>query len=453
MSGGLHNAARVIPRSGLFLGWGRHRRPLLGAGFESLPRGRVGTWTAVLPSENVARRLRPGTLSEAVNRAAALAIASGDVVELSRFVGLAGDLPVVQLVADVVPVRVAPHKSVNLASPTGTAARQFDGLVTWAVKQFEEVIGPAMTKAERDAKRVLARALEGEFKGNAERFAKELTAGLELPEGVADRVGVTFTKTGKTMSEAGRKRAKRAYDLEIATAFKQPDTDALGAMADGFADWSVNWHKGLSASEAARVQGIVESGLADGLSPEVIGKELTTAAGQTGRAVTNYWTTTAYAWMGRSRSMGLLYSFRDAAIETFVVDAVLDEDTTEQCRYLHGKVVQVGATISSMESANDTLGDGDVEGFKAANPFLRMDGNTIVTDPGPGGTPQAVATVRQPGFGTADSVGRYTPQMAPGKFPEAGIGPPPYHHRCRSTIVPNIEGVSVPVKPVPAGGA
>ncbi len=118
--------------------------------------------------------------------------------------------------------------------------------------------------------------------------------------------------------------------------------------------------------------------------------------------------------------------------------AVLDEKTTDICRFLDGKFINVSDSLGMLERLEGVT---DPDQVKTDNPWLSTgtdsDGRYIRIKY-PDGREILVARVERSGVGTADDRGEYSESLRMDELQVLGIGPPPYHANCRSTITPVI---------------
>lgn len=140
----------------------------------------------------------------------------------------------------------------------------------------------------------------------------------------------------------------------------------------------------------------------------------------------------------RARTYTQLGAFDEAGIERYRFDAILDEVTSEACRFLHGKVFTVERAIDRFRSV-ERARDPDV--IRDAQPFVQVgtdrEGNQVLFYER-GDRRRAVAQVDEPAVGTRDEVGRYSRALSPTQLEAAGVTVPPIHGRCRSTIVAEV---------------
>ena len=201
-------------------------------------------------------------------------------------------------------------------------------------------------------------------------------------------------------------------------------TDEYKRRIDGFRE------------EAGR---IVSEGVERGAGRAEIRDKLEAAAqGKIAGRSSAYWEVVAGAFIGRGRSFSQLSSYSEAGIERYRIEAVLDEVTTETCRYLDGKVFSVGGGLRLFE-AEESLST--PEEIKIAQPWIRerRDPKTgqihLVANKGEAGFVK-IATVERSGFGRQDDRGKFSGGKTSDELLDVGVGFPPYHGLCRTTTVP-----------------
>lgn len=193
----------------------------------------------------------------------------------------------------------------------------------------------------------------------------------------------------------------------------------------------VDHHSELARETVAR-------GLEQGLGRDEIARDLRVAFGSRIVRGPGYYDVVAGAYMNRARTYSSLLTFQDAGVETYVFEAVLDEVTTDICRFYHG---QTFSTSNGIESMDRVLALEDPEAIVDENPWLR-------TGRDAGGTRSIfferddrrtrVAQIDRSGVGTRDDTGSYSRAMTPRQLEAAGIPYPPLHGRCRSAIVADV---------------
>jgi hypothetical protein len=129
-------------------------------------------------------------------------------------------------------------------------------------------------------------------------------------------------------------------------------------------------------------------------------------------------------------------SYAEAGVRQYRIEAVLDEQTTNICRYLHGKTFSVADALRRFDRIEQLE---DPEAIKQAMPWVReaQDRDTgrtrLYVDGGAGRTD--IAEVTRSAMGTRDDRGDFRPLVSDAILSDMGIGYPPYHGLCRSTTL------------------
>jgi SPP1 gp7 family putative phage head morphogenesis protein len=181
-----------------------------------------------------------------------------------------------------------------------------------------------------------------------------------------------------------------------------------------------------SLSRDARL--MVARGLEQGFDNITIGRDLAQRLGpQVAGRSTHYYRTVANIYAQRARTYGHLRTFQEGGIQRFKYQAVLDKNTTEQCRFLHGQVFQVQAALDLYQQISEL---DDPQGIKDIAPFMQTgrdnSGNQILYFKR-GSERVNVARVVKPGFGKIDQRGTYSRAMSPNQLESNGISAPPLH--------------------------
>lgn len=184
---------------------------------------------------------------------------------------------------------------------------------------------------------------------------------------------------------------------------------------------------------------VVASGVERGLGRDDIVQELSMGMGRAAFDQSrDYWEMVSMVFANRARTFTQLGAFDEAGIGHYRFDAVLDEATSEACRFMHGKVFTVGRAI---ERVRRVEGARDPEAIRDMQPFVQVgvdgDGSQVLfyerSD-----RRRAIAQVDEPALGARDEVGQYSRALSPVQLEAAGVTVPPIHGRCRSTIVAEV---------------
>jgi hypothetical protein len=150
------------------------------------------------------------------------------------------------------------------------------------------------------------------------------------------------------------------------------------------------------------ISSIVEKGLEEGLGRLDVAadlKDFFDGYPGVGNKPESYWNIVSSSGMSRSRHFGSVQGYVDAKIVNLVVMAVMDERTSEICREMNGRRIPVARAV---EQRDQMMAAKDPEDVKAIAPWPKL---------------EAIQ-----GKSTEDIMAQ-------------GVRMPPYHGRCRTTVV------------------
>lgn len=204
------------------------------------------------------------------------------------------------------------------------------------------------TAAQR--RRLVAQALEAAGRGTS-----TIVRAVAAPFGEAADEVVSATRAGV-----------RQHGLRIAADFNALDRRITRHVVRTQANFVRDEYDRRLDTLGEEARRIVAEGLEAGLGREDIAADIQRAAEHA--LVTRpafYWEVVAGAFIANGRSLAQVSAFAEAGIQRYVIEAVLDEVTTETCRFLHGKVFSVGDAIKRFERIEDMERPEDL---KAAQP-------------------------------------------------------------------------------------
>jgi hypothetical protein len=147
----------------------------------------------------------------------------------------------------------------------------------------------------------------------------------------------------------------------------------------------------------------------------------------------------AGAFIGNGRSYSQMSNYAEAGITRYLIEAVLDERTTEICRYLHGKVFEVGDALRRFDALDRLTRPEDV---KDVQPWVRettdSESGRRVLYVSRGGVRTPIVEVTRSGVGAVDDRGEHGRAVTNRELMDLGVGFPPYHGLCRTTTVPEV---------------
>ena len=221
----------------------------------------------------------------------------------------------------------------------------------------------------------------------------------------------------------------------ISSSFQVKDKRAAQLIGRHHSFWVRDAHGRIAADASAKARAILQQGILEGVDRRELARRLRS---MTVKALRQEWyyETAAANLVGRARSYSQGRVYEEAGIEAFRIQAVLDDRTTHTCEFLHNKILPV---TRSMDRIRATLASPNPETVLTTQPFTTEDNEGIYIEI-PGQPARQLAEVSVPSSGASPygPSGVYHSRLSPSDLVDAGIGFPPYHHRCRTTTVPVI---------------
>jgi SPP1 gp7 family putative phage head morphogenesis protein len=273
---------------------------------------------------------------------------------------------------------------------------------------------------------------------------EEMNAAIDAIRSITNDVGKvvmpsvseTFRITGGRTMAATRESAIRRFGFTIDTSLAQRDL-AAERWIRSLNTLFVRDAYGVRADDLAAIaREVVTNGVEQGLGSSTIAQRLAETVGSRIAQPASYWQVVATAFSNTGRTFSQIGSFRDAGITSYQFEAVLDEVTTDQCRFYHGQTFSVGDATARIEALTQLT---DPEAVKNENPWIRTgrdeEGNRVLyfTRDGERTT---IATIDRSGVGARDDRGSYSGAASASQLSGFGIPWPPLHGNCRSTIIP-----------------
>ena len=187
-----------------------------------------------------------------------------------------------------------------------------------------------------------------------------------------------------------------------------------------------------------RARGLLTQAARDGLSKRAVGRQMQAAFGRhlglsPGQASKQeYWELTGSAWLNTARNRANLQTYCDAGITQYRILAVVDERTTPVCQSLDGTVFSVQAQLQHEEQA---AASNSLDELKARSPWL-----SAKQGPQAQGAATTQVGIRSsrgfvPLAHTGGKAGGTKLLHSPQQLQRLGVGMPPYHAHCRTTVV------------------
>lgn len=307
------------------------------------------------------------------------------------------------------------------------------------IKRLSDAMREATTGAEGAALRTALNLLDVDWPNlSSEARDRVIDAAraalLPVPARVMPSIAEQFQIQGSETMAATRESAITRFGFDIATALSLRDQQAEQYIRTAFSNMVTNAYGDRIDSLAVSAREIVANGLEQGLGRDAIASDLTAAMGETLMRGSSYFQVVATAFMNTARTASQLNAYAEAGVQYYRFEAVMDEATTDQCRFYHDQIFSVGAGVAAM---NATMQASSVEQLQDTNPWIRTgrDENGSFLYFTRGGEQTVVARIEQSGVGTR-SPGVYSGGMSSAQLSSEGVPWPPLHANCRSTIVP-----------------
>lgn len=292
-------------------------------------------------------------------------------------------------------------------------------------------------KAALDALDVDWKAMSAASKLKVVNAAK---AALNPSKLVLPKIEQHFEANAAALGKTTKGSAVKQFGFKLGVDLTQVEQESLWHIALSQSNYVRDEYGVRSTIFGNRAKEIVAEGLRGGLSRKEIANELRTqlSAQQFNRSE-NYWTLVAGAFANRARTYTNLATYEAAGVEFFEFDAVMDERTSEICRFMHGKRFAVSDAKKLYEKSDTSQQPEDV---KTIQPWVSESGGSLWYKDG-NGQKQIVANVTTSGSGKVSEAGKYANALSDKALSGRGIMTPPLHGHCRSTINPVLESGGV----------
>ncbi len=257
---------------------------------------------------------------------------------------------------------------------------------------------------------------------------------------VTQRLEVSGPLTMKNTRKNTRKGLSATLRAQIGVDLALQDQRILDNLISSQALFVKNEYGVRSVQFSDMSRRIVADGLEQGLGRDAItenlNNRLTKSLGITRSK--SYWNVIAGAFTNRARTFSQLSSYDEANIQKFIFEAILDEVTTNQCAFLHGKTFSVKAGIDRFDKVESAK---DPEDVKDLQPWIRQgrneDGGLFLFTQSQAGERTFLANVKESRVGTKGE-GKFSNAVSNDQLQEMGANTPPLHGLCRSTILADV---------------
>ncbi len=315
-------------------------------------------------------------------------------------------------------------------------------------ERFVAIIAAKLRRATKEAEEALMRQILLEVEVDWSKLSptkmERVFAQVREVMTASDKVGVKAAAVLAPMAadivSTTRQACRRVQGLHIGVNFNALDRRVIRYLKRS-QDLFIHDEYGRRAvAFENQARKIVANDMAAGLGRADIARDLHLAA-KTSLIEQSpyYWEIVASSFASMGRGFAQINAYAEAGIDRYIIEAVLDERTTETCRFLHGKRFSVQSAVEHFKKLESL--DNPQEA-KKLHPWIRegMDRETglksifIQRD----NKRIELAQITRSGFGVKDDVGEYRKTRSEKELAELGVGFPPYHGLCRTTTIAEI---------------
>jgi SPP1 gp7 family putative phage head morphogenesis protein len=276
--------------------------------------------------------------------------------------------------------------------------------------------------------------------------------GAPVAHAVMPKIEQTLKFAGKDLVEDTKKSSIHTYDLKISPSLTAHDDLTLSSLITSNGNYIRDQYGKRSEAFSLKAKGVVANGISKGLGSSDITEDLVKELGDAQRG-RGYWDMIAMVFANRARTTTQLLSYHEAGITSYLWESVLDEATSDQCRFMHGRRFSMKKAVASIDKVDALKNPEEIEQIQ---PFLSVGnhpdgGKGIYYDRGNGGGRAFVTQITSSAVGFKDDTGSYSHMGTDESLEDQGLHMPPIHGRCRSTVIPTESATSpggAPPEPV-----
>lgn len=311
-----------------------------------------------------------------------------------------------------------------------------------AVRSLVRLLSKIATEPDQRAVRQAAKRLDARWdkmrpKERDQVIESAAATILDVPPIIIPKVTRALYDAAGRLVVDTKAASARAHKLQVAAEFATEDERVIRFAAQSQGNYITDSYGRRAVAFEQKARDVVAKGIERGLDYKQIGAEMRAeVVGPLLRKSEVYWEQVASIHVSRARSWGQLTAFEEAGIERARWVSVLDEVTSQQCRFMHGRAFSVPA---SKQRYVDVEESADPEAVKRMQPWIRVgksEGEEVLFVQLANGGRRAIARVEESGYGRRDDTGKFS-KVAPEAVLQAlGVTCPPAHPLCRSTIEP-----------------
>lgn len=260
------------------------------------------------------------------------------------------------------------------------------------------------------------------------------------PNRVLPKLVAAFDSTFKRVGTSTKAASKAAYKLDITPTFTVEDKRIAKKAASSQAHYVRDEYGNRATAASKKAREVVAQGLKNGLGRVEIGGQLEAALVQMNANRSRaYYNMVSSVYAGRARQYASLKAYEEGGITSYIFEAVMDEVTSLQCRFMHGRTFSVKADLARYRKVAAAK---DPEDVRFIQPWVQVgkdgNGNEVLYLKKPDGTRDHLADVTENAVGELDEPGAFATKLTDAQLQAKGCTCPPLHGNCRSTIVPHV---------------
>ncbi|MBU8900802.1 head morphogenesis protein [Corallococcus sp. M34] len=323
------------------------------------------------------------------------------------------------------------------ALDVGTAAGM-DRAVALLAARLRRAVGRADVDAMREAVAVLDVDWRTTTAAQRRRLvAQALEAAGQHTALIPSRIQAPLGDAAEEVVASTRSHARREQGLALAARFNAMDRRVAHHIVRTQGNFVRDEYGRRLDAFGAEARRLVAEGLEAGLERSDIAESLERAArGALIERAPFYWEVVAGSFVGQGRAFAQVSSYAEASIRRYRIEAVLDEATTQVCRYLHGRTFSVSDALRRFERVEARARPEDL---RQELPWVRerLDADTgrALLYVNRGGQETRLAEVLRSAAGKHDDVGEFRSLVSDRQLADAGVGFPPFHALCRTTTL------------------
>lgn len=327
--------------------------------------------------------------------------------------------------------------------PDPYSRRTFDRLVDELGDELGDKSDDTVERAVQQAVRKSGIDWADATEADHERFSKALAAALGVTAvAVWKAVETAAVSAAEFTAVSGAQAYVKRHTLGVQPTLARVDKLAVARAASANQFYIRDFYTNTaSARLSAKARHIAAEGIAQGWGSTEIAERMYRKLGNNAAGLNRqYMQVVSSAINARARMYSSLVMMKRAGVQVYRIDSVIDDNTTDTCRFLDGKRFSVGDALARHRQIDALADPMDIRHMA---PFTRErrikrgpdKGKKGIYIPMADGDFERIAVIEKSAFGVADQKGQYS-GLSTRELADRGLSFPPYHHLCRTTASP-----------------